>query len=52
MDYATPATRNVNYAWILNIASKLSDNGVSSILLVNRALYGEEQVFLIREQLL
>ena len=33
-------------------ASKLSDNGVSSILLVNRALYGEEQVFLIREQLL
>lgn len=52
MGYETPPTSNANYAWILNIASKLSDNGVAGFLLANGALSGEGQELLIREQLL
>lgn len=50
--YETPPTSNANYAWILNIASKLSTNGVAGFLLANGALSGEGQELLIREQLL
>lgn len=52
MGYETPPTSNANYAWILNIASKLSDNGVAGFLLANGALSGEGQELLIRQQLL
>ncbi|MDO5570187.1 MAG: class I SAM-dependent DNA methyltransferase [Bacteroidales bacterium] len=50
--YDVPPTSNANYAWILNIASKLSANGVAGFLLANGALSGEGQELLIRERLL
>src|SRR5574344_1267424 len=50
--YETPPTSNANYAWILNIASKLSTNGVAGFLLANGTLSGDGQELLIREQLL
>ena len=36
--YETPSTSNANYAWILNIVSKLSENGVAGFILSNGAL--------------
>eukprot|EP00130_Batrachochytrium_dendrobatidis_P008454 XP_006683329.1 hypothetical protein BATDEDRAFT_93094 [Batrachochytrium dendrobatidis JAM81] len=36
--YDVPPTGNANYAWILNIVSKLSENGVAGFLLANGAL--------------
>ena len=50
--YETPPTSNANYAWILNIASKLSTDGVAGFLLANGALSGEGQELLIRKQLI
>src|SRR5574344_1870933 len=50
--YETPPTSNANYAWILNIASKLSTNGVAGFLLANGTLSGDGQELLVREQLL
>lgn len=50
--YGIPPTSNANYAWILNIVSKLSVNGTAGFLLANGALSGEGQELLIREQLL
>ena len=50
--YDTPPTSNANYAWILNIASKLSSDGVAGFLLANGALSGEGQELLIRKQLI
>lgn len=52
MGYETPPTSNANYAWILNIASKLSENGTAGFLLANGALSGEGQEQNIRRQLL
>ena len=33
--YETPPTGNANYAWILHMVSKLSDNGVAGLVLAN-----------------
>ena len=35
--YEVPPTSNANYGWILNIVSKLSQNGVAGFLLANGA---------------
>ena len=37
-DYVTPPESNANYAWILNMVSKLSSNGVAGFILANGAL--------------
>ena len=50
--YEVPPTSNANYAWILNIASKLSANGTAGFLLANGALSGEGQELLIRRKLI
>lgn len=50
--YEVPPTSNANYAWILNIASKLSANGTAGFLLANGALSGEGQELLIRKKLI
>lgn len=42
--YDVPSTGNANYAWILNIASKLSENGVAGFLLANGALSDEYKI--------
>ena len=39
--FKTPPTSNANYAWILNIYSKLSTDGVAGFLLANGALSGD-----------
>ena len=36
--YDVPPTSNANYAWILNMVSKLSSNGVAGFILANGAL--------------
>jgi type I restriction enzyme M protein len=38
--FDTPPKSNANYAWILSMASKLSDNGVAGFILANGALSG------------
>lgn len=50
--YETPPTSNANYAWILHMISKLSDNGVAGFILSNGVLSsgGTEQK--IREKLI
>ena len=40
MGYDVPPTSNANYAWILNMVSKLSENGVAGFLLANGSLSG------------
>ncbi|WP_111309013.1 type I restriction-modification system subunit M [Confluentibacter sediminis] len=49
--YDVPPTSNANYAWILNIASKLSENGVAGFLLANGALSGGGEEYKIRRKL-
>lgn len=49
--YDVPPVSNANYAWILNIASKLSVNGVAGFLLANGAL-GDPDTIAIRRQLI
>jgi len=49
--YDVPPVSNANYAWILNIVSKLSANGVAGFLLANGAL-GDNDVLAIRRQLI
>lgn len=39
--YETPQTGNANYAWILHMVSKLSENGVAGFILANGALSGD-----------
>ena len=41
--YKTPAPSNANYAWLLNAASKLSQNGVCTLLLANGALGSDDE---------
>lgn len=50
--YETPPTSNANYAWILHMVSKLSENGVAGFILSNGVLSsgGTEQK--IRERLI
>lgn len=50
--YDTPAVSNANYAWILNMISKLSQNGVGCLLLANGALSSDGIDYEIRKQLI
>lgn len=50
--YAIPPTSNANYAWILNMVAKLSDNGVAGFILANGALSGGGEEYKIRKQLI
>ncbi|MGE6721250.1 N-6 DNA methylase [Peribacillus frigoritolerans] len=50
--YDVPPTGNANYAWILNIVSKLSENGVAGFLLANGALSGGGAEYKIRRKLI
>ena len=50
--YDIPPTGNANYAWILNIVSKLSKNGVAGFLLANGALSGDGTEKAIRRKLI
>ncbi|MBS1633618.1 MAG: N-6 DNA methylase [Bacteroidetes bacterium] len=50
--YEVPPTGNANYAWILNIVSKLSVNGVAGFILANGALSGDGTEKAIRRRLI
>lgn len=50
--YDVPPTSNANYAWILNIVSKLSANGVAGFILANGALSGGGEEYKIRRKLI
>ena len=50
--YDVPPKSNANYAWILNMVSKLSDNGVAGFILANGALSGGGEEFKIRKTLI
>lgn len=50
--YEVPPTGNANYAWILNMVSKLSDNGVAGFILANGALSGGGEEYKIRKKLI
>ena len=49
--YETPPVSNANYAWVLHIISKLSENGTAGFLLANGAL-DDPDTFKIRKQLI
>ncbi|MEX0997805.1 MAG: class I SAM-dependent DNA methyltransferase [Flavobacteriaceae bacterium] len=50
--YEVPPKSNANYAWILNMASKLSENGVAGFILANGALSGGGTEYEIRKKLI
>ncbi|PNW26931.1 type I restriction-modification system subunit M [Formosa algae] len=50
--YEVPQTGNANYGWILNMVSKLSDNGVAGFILANGALSGGGTEYDIRKKLI
>lgn len=51
--YTTPPTSNANYAWILNMVSKLAENkGCGCLLLANGALSASGVEYEIRKQLI
>lgn len=50
--YDTPPTSNANYAWILHMLSKLSENGTAGFLLANGALSGDGVEKDIRKRLI
>lgn len=50
--YDVPPKSNANYAWILNMVSKLSDNGVAGFILANGALSGGGEEYKIRRTLI
>ncbi|WP_201606386.1 type I restriction-modification system subunit M [Psychrobacter okhotskensis] len=50
--YETPPTSNANYAWILHMVSKLSENGVAGFILSNGALSGDGTEKEIRRKLI
>jgi type I restriction enzyme M protein len=50
--YEVPPKSNANYAWILNMVSKLSDNGVAGFILANGALSGGGEEYKIRRKLI
>jgi type I restriction enzyme M protein len=49
--YTVPPVSNANYAWILNMTSKLSQNGIGCLLLANGALSSNGSDYIIRKQL-
>ena len=50
--YDVPPTSNANYGWILNIVSKMSQNGVAGFLLANGALSDDGTELKIRQRLI
>ncbi len=50
--YEVPPKSNANYAWILNMVSKLSENGVAGYILANGALSGGGEEYKIRKKLI
>src|SRR5690606_11319441 len=50
--YEVPPKSNANYAWILNMVSKLSENGVAGFILANEALSGGGEEYKIRRKLI
>ena len=52
MGYDVPPKSNANYAWILNMTSKLSENGVAGFILANGALSGGREEYKIRRKLI
>lgn len=50
--YDVPPKSNANYAWILNMVSKLSENGVAGFILSNGALSGMGEEYKIRRKLI
>ena len=49
--YDVPPKSNANYGWILNMVSKLSENGVAGFVLSNGALSGGGDEYKIRRKL-
>lgn len=50
--YDVPPKSNANYGWILNMVSKLSENGVARFILANGALSGACEEYKIRKKLI
>jgi type I restriction enzyme M protein len=50
--YEVPPKSNANYAWILNMVSKLGENGVAGFILANGALSGGGEEYKIRKTLI
>ncbi len=50
--YDVPPRSNANYGWILNMVSKLSENGVAGFILANGALSGYGEEYKIRRKLI
>ena len=52
MGYDVPPKSNANYGWILNMVSKLSENGLAGFILANGALSGGGEEYKIRRKLI
>lgn len=52
LGYDVPPKSNANYGWILNMVSKLSENGVAGFILANGALSGNGEEYKIRRKLI
>jgi len=52
LGYDVPPKSNANYGWILNMVSKLSDNGIAGFILANGALSGSGIEYNIRKKLI
>lgn len=50
--YDVPPASNANYAWILHMVSKLSENGVAGFILANGATSGGGEEYKIRRKLM
>ncbi|MGQ7868669.1 N-6 DNA methylase [Sunxiuqinia sp. sy24] len=50
--YEVPPKSNANYGWILNMVSKLSENGMAGFILANGALSGGGDEYKIRRKLI
>jgi type I restriction enzyme M protein len=50
--FDVPPKSNANYGWILNMVSKLSDNGIAGFILANGALSGGGEEYKIRRKLI
>ena len=50
--YDVPPKSNANYGWILNMVSKLSENGVAGFILANGTLSGGGEEYKIRKTLI
>ena len=50
--YDIPPKGNANYAWILNMVSKLSDNGIAGFILANGSLSGTGEEYKIRKKMI